>query len=196
MLVAHPSVPAKSVPELVAYAKRQPLIYGSGGGSGNPGHLTMEYFRMRAGFPATHVPYRGNAQVVTDLIGGQVQAGFVATPGVLPHVNDGRLNALAVSSARRTPAVAHVPAVAELGYPGFDVGFYQVMLAPAGTPEPIRALLQDEVRRALQSPDLQARFRSQDLRMIASTGDEAKQLLKAAAERWRGVINAAEIKPD
>jgi tripartite-type tricarboxylate transporter receptor subunit TctC len=196
MLVVHPSVPVKSLPELVAYAKQRPLTYGSGGGSGNPGHLTMEYLRMRAGFPATHVPYRGNAQVVTDLVGGQVQAGFVATPGVLLHVRDGRLNALAVSTARRTAGAAQVPPAAESGCPGFDVEFYLVMLAPAGVPESIRALLEREVRDALQSPDIQARLRAQELEPIASTGAEAKVRLKAIAERWRDLIRAAHIKPD
>ena len=82
--------------------KDQPLIYGSGGGRGDPGHLTMEYFRMQAGFEAVHVPYKGNAEVVMGLVGGQIQAGFLATPGVLQNVRDGRLKALAISSPRRT----------------------------------------------------------------------------------------------
>jgi tripartite-type tricarboxylate transporter receptor subunit TctC len=196
MLVVHPSVPAKSLAEFVAFAKERPITYGSGGGSGNPGHLTMEYFRLQAGFPATHVPYRGNAQVVTDLVGGQVQAGFVATPGVLPHVREGRLNALAVSTALRTRGAAQVPTAAESGYPGFDVAFYLVMLAPAGTPEPVRALLEREVRELLQSADVQARLRAQELEPIASTGAEAKLQLKAISERWRGLIRAADIRPD
>jgi tripartite-type tricarboxylate transporter receptor subunit TctC len=196
MLVVHPSVPAKSVADFVAFARERPVTYGSGGGSGNPGHLTMEYFRLQAGFPATHVPYRGNAQVVTDLVGGQVQAGFVATPGVLPHVREGRLNALAVSTALRTPGATQVPTAAESGYPGFDVGFYLVILAPAGTPESIRALLEREVRAALQSADTQSRLRAQELEPIGNTGAEAKARLKAIAERWRGLVKAADIRSD
>ena len=105
-LVVHPSVPVKSATEFVTYAKtlkERPLLYGSGGGRGDPGHLTMEYFRMQAGFEAIHVPYKGNAEVVTGLVGGQqIQAGFLATPGVLPMVQDGRLKAVAISSLRRT----------------------------------------------------------------------------------------------
>ena len=149
-LVVHPSVPVNSLAEFVAYAKarkEQPLIYGSGGGRGDPGHLTMEYFRMRAGFEGVHVPYKGNSQVVMNLVGGQIHAGFLATPGVLPHIQDGRLKALAISSAQRAPLAPDIPTVAESGYPGFEVGFYQVMLAPAGLPEPIRATLEQEMHR-------------------------------------------------
>ena len=198
-LVVHPPVPVNSVAEFVGHAKAlkdQPLIYGSGGGRGDPGHLTMEYFRMLAGFEAVHVPYKGNAEVVMGLVGGQIQAGFLATPGVLQNVRDGRLKALAISSPRRTLHLPDIPTIAESGYPGFDVGFYLVMLAPAGIPETIRAALEREVQHALQSPDLQARLRAQALEPIASNGAETGALLKATAERWRTVIKTANIRPD
>jgi tripartite-type tricarboxylate transporter receptor subunit TctC len=199
MLVVHPSLPVRSLADFVAYAKNQierPMIFGSGGGSGSPGQLTMEYFRIRAGFSATHVPYRGNAQVVTDLISGQVPAGFVAAPGVLQHVRDGRLKALAVSSAHRSELAPDVPTVMEAGYPDFDVRFYQVMLAPAGVPEAIRALLEREVQLALRSPDLREKLRAQGLEPIGSTASEAKAQLKAIAEHWLGVVRTANIKPE
>jgi len=199
MLVVHPALAVSSTAEFVAYARKQrerPMIYGSGGGSGSPGQLTMEYFRMRAGFPAIHVPYRGNAQVVTDLIGGQVSAGFIATPGVLQHVRDGRLRALAVSSAHRTDLAPEVPTMIEVGYAGFDVGFYEVILAPAGVPESIRSLLEREVRQALRSPDVQEKLRAQAKEPIGSTGAEAEVRLKADSARWAEVIKAADIKPD
>jgi tripartite-type tricarboxylate transporter receptor subunit TctC len=198
-LVVHPSVPVNSIAEFVAYAKARkdrPLIYGSGGGRGDPGHLTMEYFRMQAGFEGVHVPYKGNAEVVMSLVGGQIQAGFLATPGVLQNVRDGRLKALAVSSPRRTPLAPDVPTIAESGHSGFEVGFYQMMLAPAGIPEAIRALLEREVQHALQSPDLQARLRAQALEPIVSTGAETSALLKTAAERWQTVIKTANIRLD
>ncbi len=198
-LVVHPSVPVNSLAEFVAYAKArmdQPLIYGSGGGRGDPGHLTMEYFRMRAGFAGLHVPYKGNAQVVMNLVGGQIPAGFLATPGVLPHVRDGRLKALAISSAERAPLAPDIPTVAESGYPGFEVGFYQAMLAPAGLPEPIRALLEREVRNALQSPEVQTRLRADALEPVVRSGAETGILLKSAAERWRSVITSADIRLD
>ncbi len=196
MLVVHPSVPVGSLREFVEFAKRQRITYGSGGASGSPGHLTMEYFRQQNGFDAVHVPYRGNAQVVTDLIGGQVQAGFVATPGVVQHVRDGKLKGLAVSGVQRSPLAPDVPTVSESGYPGFDVGFYIVMLAPTGTPQPVRAVLEREVRRALASTEIQARLRAQELEPIASTSDEARTRLAATAARWRAVIKAAKIQPE
>ena len=198
-LVVHPSVPVASVAEFVTYAKSlkdRPLLYGSGGGRGDPGHLTMEYFRMQAGFEGVHVPYKGNAEVVMGLVGGQIQAGFLATPGVLQVAREGRLKALAVSSLQRAPLVPEVPTLAESGYAGFEVGFYQVMLTPKGIPEPIRAALEREVRHALQSPELQARLRAQSLEPIGSTGAEAGALLNSASERWRTVIKTANIRFD
>ena len=196
MLVAHPSVPVSSLREFVDFAKRQRITYGSGGASGSPGHLTMEYFRQQTGFDAVHVPYRGNAQVVTDLIGGQVQAGFVATPGVVQHVRDGKLKGLAVSGSQRSSLAPDVPTVSESGYRGFDVGFYIVVLAPAGTPQPIRALLEREVRQVLAHAEVKARLRAQELEPIASTSEEARARLKATAARWREVVKAANIRPE
>jgi tripartite-type tricarboxylate transporter receptor subunit TctC len=196
MLVIHPSVAASSVAEFVALAKQRPITYGSGGGKGDPGHLTMEYFRLQAGFEATHVPYKGNAQVVTDLVSGQVQAGFVATPGVLQHAKEGRLRGLAVSSAQRTPGAPEIPTIAESGYPSFEVGFYQAMFAPAGVRDSIVTVLEREVQEAMKSPDVQARLRAQELNPIGSTAAEAKAQLQGIAQRWREVITAAHIQID
>jgi tripartite-type tricarboxylate transporter receptor subunit TctC len=195
MLVVPPLVPVSSLREFVDFAKRQRIVYGSGGATGSPGHLTMEYFRQQAGFDAVHVPYRGNAQVVTDLISGQVQAGFVAMPGVVQHVRDGKLKGLAVSGTRRSPLAPDVPTVSESGYPGFDVGFYIVMLAPAATPKSIRVLLEHEVRQALEPAEIQARLRAQQLEPIASSSEEARVRLETTAARWRDVIKAANIEP-
>lgn len=192
-------VTKRPLAEFVAYAKARkdrPLIYGSGGGRGDPGHLTMEYFRLQAGFEGVHVPYKGNAEVVMGLVGGQIQAGFLATPGVLQNVRDGRLRALAVSSPRRAPVAPDIPTIAESGYPAFEVGFYQVMLAPAGLPEEIRAVLESEVQQALQAPDLRARLGAQALEPIGNNGAETRTLLKAAAARWQTVIKAANIRFD
>ena len=198
-LVVHPSVPVKSVAEFVAYAKslkEKPLLYGSGGGRGDPGHLTMEYFRMKAGFEGVHVPYKGNAEVVMGVVGGQIQAGFLATPGVLQIVQAGQLKALAVSSSERTPLAPDIPTVAESGYPGFEVAFYQVMLAPKGIPEPVRVALEREVQRALQSTDLQVRLRAQGLTPMTSAGVETSALLKSASEQWQKVIKTSNIRLD
>jgi tripartite-type tricarboxylate transporter receptor subunit TctC len=156
----------------------------------------MEFFRTTAGFEGLHVPYKGNAEVVMGLVGGQVQAGFLATPGVLPLAREGRLKALALSSLERAAYAPEIGTIAENGYAGFEVGFYQVMLTPKGVPEPIRALLEREVRQALQTPELQARLRTQALEPIGSTAAEAKALLKSASERWRSVIKTSNIRVD
>ena len=198
-LVVHPSVPVTSVAEFVAYAqslKDRPLLYGSGGGRGDPGHLTMEFFRMQAGFEGIHVPYKGNAEVVMGLVGGQIQAGFLATPGVLQVAREGQLKALAISSVQRSPLAPEIPTIAESGYPGFEVGFYQVMLAPKGVPEPIRAALEHEIQQVLRSPELQTRLRAQALDPMGNSGAEAGALLKSASERWQNVIQTSNIRLD
>jgi tripartite-type tricarboxylate transporter receptor subunit TctC len=199
MLVAHPSMTVNTVSEFVAHArarKDRPLIYGSGGAPGSPGHLAMEYLRMQAGFTGVHVPHKGNAEVVISLVGGQVESGFLATPGVLQNVRDGRLKAFAVSSPRRTPLAPDVPTMAESGFPGFEVRFFLMMLAPASTPESIRAVLEREVQTAMQSPDVREKLRLQDLEPIGSTGAETKDLIKTTGERWRSVIKSANIRAD
>jgi tripartite-type tricarboxylate transporter receptor subunit TctC len=195
MLVVHPSVPVNSVAEFVAYAKKEPVSYAHAG-HGSPGHLAMEYFRLRAGFQANPVPYRGNAPLVNDLVAGQIPAGFVASAGVMPHVHAGRLKGLAVSATKRSQLAPDVPTVAESGYPGFEVDTYFVLLAPAGTPAPILELLEREVRQAVKAPDLQEKFRAQDLVPIASSAAEAKARLKADTERWAQVIKAANMKAE
>ena len=151
---------------------------------------------MQAGFEGVHVPYKGNSEVVMGLVGGQIEAGFLATPGVLPNVRDGQLKALAVSSSRRTAIAPDIPTIAESGYPGFEVGFYQVMLVPAGTPESVRTMLEREVQHSLQSAELQERFRVQALDPIGSSGADTSALLKRVAERWQTVVRAANIRPD
>jgi tripartite-type tricarboxylate transporter receptor subunit TctC len=193
MLVVHPAVPANSVTEFVALAKQSSLTYGSGGGKGSPGHLAMEYFLKEAGIRLVHVPYKGNADVVSDLVGGHIQAGFVATPGVGQLAKDGKLKGLAVSDTRRTPLAPEVPTVAESGFPGFDIGFCIVMLAPKGTPEPIRAVLEQAVHQVLSSSATQERLRGQDLEPVGNNGEEAKTWLKTSSEKWRQLIHAANL---
>ena len=195
MLVVHPSVPVNSVADFVAYAKKEPVSYAHAG-HGSPGHLAMEYFRLRAGFQANPVPYRGNAPLVNDLIAGQIPAGFVASAGVMPHARAGRLRGLAISANNRSQIAPEVPTIAKSGYPGFEVDTYFVLLAPAGTPEPILDLLEREVRQAVKAPDLQEKFRAQDLLPIASSAVDAKARLKADTERWAQVIKDANMKAE
>jgi tripartite-type tricarboxylate transporter receptor subunit TctC len=196
MLVVHPSVSANSLKEFVTYATSAPLAYGSGGANGNPGHLTMEYFRSRAGFEASHVPYRGNPQVVADLVGGHIKTGFVAIPGVVGLVGQGKLKGLAVSGAARSRKAPDVPTVAEAGYAGFDTSFYLVFLAPAGLPDAIRRSLEQDVQEALASPEFQAKLDAQDLSLIGSNGADASAHLKRVSARWKALIKDANIRPE
>jgi tripartite-type tricarboxylate transporter receptor subunit TctC len=192
-LVVHPSVPANSVKEFVALASKEPVSYAHAG-HGSPGHLVMEYFRLKAGFKASPVPYKGNAPLVNDLVAGHIKFGFVATAGVLPHVTAGRLKALAISSAERSPLTPNVPTIAESGYPDFSVETYFVLAAPAGLPNEIASLLEREVRSALAAPDLQARWRKLDMVPVGSTGAAAAARLKADLELWAGVVKAADMQ--
>lgn len=194
MLVVHPSVPANSLADFVRLAKENTPTVGSGGAQGNPGHLTLELLRAQAGFQVVHVAYRGNPQVVADLLGGHVQAGFLATPGVIEFVRAGKLKALAVSSPRRTPGAPDVPTVSEAGYPGFDVAFSFVMLVPARTPASVRAVLEHEVLQALRSSDVQARLRAQELEVVGLRGVETENWLRTASAKWRSVVQTANIR--
>ncbi len=193
MLVVHPSFPANSLAEFIAFAKKEPVSYAHAG-HGSPGHLSMEYFALKTGIKTVPVPYRGNAPLVTDLIAGQIKAGFVSTSGVVQHVRSGRLRAFAVSSEQRSALAPDVPTVAEIGYPGFKFETYFLLLGPAGMSDTTLALLEKEVRQALQAPDLQARFAPQDITFIASTASEAAALMKAEYDLWADVAKAANMQ--
>lgn len=195
MLVVHPSVPVKSLAEFVSFAKQKPITYAHAG-YGSPGHLAMEYFRLRADFKADAVPYKGNAPLVTDLLGGQVQAGFVSSAGVINHVRAGKLRGLAISAATRSPLAPDVPTVAESGYPDFKVDTYFVMLAPAGVPDAIATRLEREVREAMKDPDLQAKLRKQDLDPVGSSAADAKAKIAEETALWSGVVKAAHMRID
>ena len=155
VLAVHPSVPAKSVRELIALAKtrRGALTYASAG-IGSSNHLSGELFRTMAGVDIVHIPYKGGGAAVTDLLGGQVSMYFGTTPSTMPYVRTGRLRALGVTTATRTPAAPDVPTIAESGLPGYEQSAWHGLLAPAGTPEAIIAKLHAEVVRALRSPDV------------------------------------------
>lgn len=194
MLVVHPSIPVHSVAEFVAYARANPVTYAHGG-HGSPGHLTMELFRMMAGFQATPVPYRGNAQLATDLAAGQIKVGFVGTAGVLGHVRAGRLTGLATSSAKRLVAAPDIPTISEAGY-DFQRDTYFVLLAPAATPEAVVALIEREARNALNAPDLIKHFQEVNLEIVASSGTEARNRLEADAKLWVKVIEDTGMHAD
>jgi tripartite-type tricarboxylate transporter receptor subunit TctC len=195
MMVVHPSVPANTLAELVAYAKKQPLVYAHAG-PGSGGHLAMEYFRTMAGFDTVQVPYRGNAPLVVDLLAGQVKAGFVATGGVIQHVRDGKLRGLAISSTTRSSLAPDVPTTAEAGYPDFKLGSYFVLLGPAGLPDAVAGLLEREVRDALTSPELHDKFAAQDIVVIGSSAAEAREFLRTDTALWARIAKDANLRVD
>jgi tripartite-type tricarboxylate transporter receptor subunit TctC len=192
MLAVHPSLPVKSLSEFVAYAKKKSVTYAHAG-YGSPGHLAMEYFRLRAGFEAQAVPYKGNAPLVTAMLGGQVQAGFVSTAGLINHVREGKLRGLAISASHRSPLAPDIPTVAESGYPDFKVETYFVMMAPTGVPDSIAARLESEVHKALQDSNVQTRLRALDLEAVGTGATKAKHKLEEETKLWGGVVKAAHM---
>jgi tripartite-type tricarboxylate transporter receptor subunit TctC len=194
-LVVHPSIPVNSVAEFVAYAKREPIAYAHGG-NGSPGHLCMEYFRLQAGFQATPVPYRGNPQLVTDLVAGQIKFGFVGTSGVGEHVRTGRLKGLATASRERSPLAPELPTIAEAGYPDFEFDGYSVLAAPAGTPAPVVALLEREVLRVLAASEFQEKYRARDILITPMPSAVATARVKSDFKKWAKVVEAAGMRVD
>ena len=193
MLTVPPAIPVKTVGDFMALAKQKPLTYASGG-NGSPSHLVAAYFYSDAGVQMTHVPYKGTGQSVIDALAGRVDSLFAVTSGVLPYVKDGRLRALAVSSAKRSPLAPDVPTIAESGYPGFDVSFAYALMAPAGTPPEIVKMLNREVQKALAAPDVVEKDQKWD---YAVTGFDEKQSaawLREMRGKWTKVIDQQGIK--
>jgi len=197
-LVCNPGVGVKSVKELVAKAKSsagKPLSYASGG-AGSPGHLSTELFKSAAGIDLSHVPYKGPAPAMQDVIGGQVDCGFLAGPTVLPMVRAGKLVALAVSGARRSPLLPEVPTVAESGYAGFDATFSLVLYAPRGVPKATLDAMNAALAAALKQPEVVERLRQSDQEVVASTPEAAAARLDADAKVWGAVARKIGLQLD
>src|SRR5688572_2647240 len=195
MMVCHPAVPAKTLVELLQLAKRDKLSYASGG-PGVPGHLAAELLFSTTGVSMLHIPYKGPAAATTDVMGGQVSCGFLATPTVLPHVKSGKLNALAVSTAKRSPLAPDVPAAAEAGAPGFDAPFYLVLFAPKGVPADIVSRMNRAVVTALQLKEVKERAATLDIVTVGGSPQDATRVLKEAASKWAPVVQRIGLKLD
>jgi tripartite-type tricarboxylate transporter receptor subunit TctC len=196
LLVAHPSVPVKNVPELIALAKTNAnLTYGSAG-AGTTGHLAGELFKAMAKVNITHVPYKGNVPAITDLLAGQTSMVFATLPTVLPHVKADKLKAIAVLGASRSTALPDVPTVAQSGLAGFDVNNWTGLFAAAGTPAPIVARMNAEVQRTMRLPEIQSRLSGEGLRFMPSTPEQFSQFVKDEVARWAPVVRASGAKAD
>lgn len=194
MLVVNPATGVTHFKQFVE-ATRKGVNYGSAGNA-SPGHLTMEALQSLVGGDLNHIAYRGNAPAVVDLLGGQVQAGFIATPSVTQHVAAGKLTALAVSGSKRSALAPKVPTLAELGYPAGTTEFGYVLLAPAATPDAVVALVSTEVRKILASSAVIEKLKALDIETVGNTPQQAAADLTAGRARWSKIIAERNIQAD
>jgi tripartite-type tricarboxylate transporter receptor subunit TctC len=197
VLVVNPQVAARSVKELVALAKSRPgqLNYGSGG-NGSAANLATEYFKLQTGTSLLHIPYRGTAPAINDLIGGQIQLLFTGAPAVLSQIRNGQLRALAVSSPQRLPALPDLPTVAEAGYRDFEADQWYGVVAPAGTPRDVITRLNTQINLSLNSPELKARLSSEGAVATPTTPEAFGKHIASEIARWKPVIQSGRVKTD
>ena len=194
-LVAHPSLPAGSVKELIELARSQRgrINYGSGGNGSTP-HLAGALFAAKAGIALTHVPYKGTAPATADLIGGQVQIAFLGIRTVLPHVKSGKLRVLAVTGKHRSPELSRVPTVDEAGVPGYELSPWYGLLAPAGTPREVVVRLGEEVSRVVRAPEMKEKLAVQGAEVAGGSPEEFAALIRADTSTWSRVAKDAGIR--
>ena len=197
IFVVHPSLPAKNVRELVALAKARPgqLPYASAG-NGSPAHLAFELLQRSAGIEITHVPYKGAAPALTDLLGGHVVMFFSGMPPAMPHINAGKLRAIAVSTAKRSPAAPEVPTVAESGVRDFDISTWFGVFAPAGTPRDIIAKLNAEISRALTLPDVKERLAREGAETAPNSAEQFGKFIQAEITKFARIIKESGARAD
>ena len=197
VLVLHPSVKANSVAEVIAMAKAQPgkINYASSG-SGTSIHMSAEMFQFLTKVSMTHIPYKGSAPAVTDLLGGQVMMMFDNIPSALPHIKAGKLRALATTGAKRDPALPELPTIAEAGVPGYEAGVWFGLAVPAGTPRDVVAKLNDAGNRGTKAPDFVKRMTELGYLIMGGSPEQMGDLLKAEVVRWTPIVKASGAKAD
>ena len=197
MLTLHPSVPAKTVRELIAVAKANPgkLNFGSSG-TASIVHLGGELFNLSAGIKTVHIPYKGTGPALIDLLAGQIAMMFASPVPTIPHVKSGRLRAIAMASLQRSPAMPELPTVAESGFPGFEAATFFVVLGPANLPAPVVTRLNSVMTNAAQLPDVKERLASEGAVIVGGTPQQAIGHIESEIARWAQVVKAAGIKAD
>jgi tripartite-type tricarboxylate transporter receptor subunit TctC len=194
VLVVHPSVPARNLKELIALAKAQPgkLNFGSSG-LGSSNHMAGELLKIMAGINIVHVPYKGNAPAITDLLGGHVEMAFSGVPALVPHIQSGRLRAIAIGSLKRFPALPQVPTFDESGLKGYEATTWFGLMAPAKTPKEIVSRWNSEVDRILKSAELRERFINDGLEPMGGSPETFAKFIRAEIDKYARVIKAAHV---
>ena len=197
VLVVHPSLPAKTLKELIAIARAHPaqLNYASSG-NGTVGHLSGELLKSMAKIKMEHVPYKGNAPAMTDLLGGHTQLTFSSMPSAMPHIKTGRLRALAMTGARRSSAAPDIPTMIEAGLPGFEVSSGFGLLAAAGTPRNIISRLNAQAVKSLQVQEVRERLASQGAEPVGNTPEQYDTYVRAEIAKWAKLVQEAGIRPE
>lgn len=196
MIVAHPSLPAKNMQELIELLKASPGKYSyASPGYGTTPHLACEWlFKLEYGIDITHVPFQGAAPAVQSTLSGQTPIFHNVLPAVAPHIRQGTMRPLAVAASKRSPFFPDVPTLAEAGIPGHEVGFWLVVLAPAGTPKDVVEVLNRQIARILELPDVKERLQTIGFDPASSTPDAAAAHMKAETDKWTKVVREAKIK--
>ena len=197
LVVVHPSLPIRSVKQLIALAKAKPgqINYASNGAGGSS-HMAVELFKTMTGTNLVHIPYKGLAPALTDLLSGEVQLMFSSAVAMLPQVKAGRLRAIAMTGAKRSPAIPDIPTVAEAGVPGYETGSWYGIVAPAGTPKPAIDRLSKEVIAIVHSPEVTGRLNDEAIIPVGSTPAEFAAHIKKELARWAKVIRQSSIHLD
>jgi tripartite-type tricarboxylate transporter receptor subunit TctC len=197
VLVTHPSLPVRDVKGLIALARAHPgqLNYGSGGVGSTP-HLSGALFNSMTGVNIVHIPYKGNAPAITDLLGGQVQLAYLGIPPVQPHIQSGKLKALAVTSERRSATLPQVPTIAESGVPGYELSPWYGILAPAGTPSDIVMKLNAAIAKIVRTPEMKEKLAGIGAEAETTTPEAYGARMKSDLARWTKVIRSAHIGRD
>jgi tripartite-type tricarboxylate transporter receptor subunit TctC len=197
VLVVNPALPVNSVADLIKLAKEKPgSINFASSGSGTSIHLSGELFKTMAGVDMTHVPYKGSAPALTDLMGGQVQIMFDNLPSSLQQIKAGKLRAIAVTSLTRAPALPNVPTISESGLPGFEASSWFGVLAPAGTPAPVVARINTEINKWLQSADAREKLLAQGAEAAGGSPEQFAAFIRSETEKWAKVVKASGAKVD